>query len=138
MTKRGTPDTDTYLGTTHHVEIGELDFYVTFSHVLHPTSYKPQLIRITIVGPRTDDDTRCLMAGVAGLINLCLDKGIDVDTIAQTLIHMHGRTGGLTNDPLIPTTSSILDYIAKLMTRKYGREHGTTEQLETFPDGDAE
>lgn len=103
---------------TLHVEIqGEhkTDCYI---HLTEDNS--GSLVRLYVTGPKQDSDLRCFLVGISELVNLGLEHKISPSRIASRLKYIRGETAGLTSDKEIPSVSSILDYVGRLVGKRYG------------------
>lgn len=120
---------DTLTGLNVHVEIGDFDFYI---HVADNADGSLNELRIT--STRKDSDMKTLITAVYELINLCVAYGVPIIAIVQRLEYMQGDTGGVTNNPDIRIVSSVIDFVAKFLKRRYcGGDNGDTSQSQTIP-----
>jgi hypothetical protein len=120
---------DTLTGLNVHVEIGDFDFYI---HVVDNADGSLNELRIT--STRKDSDMKTLITAVYELINLCVAHRVPIIAIVQRLEYMQGDTGGVTNNPDIRIVSSVIDFVAKFLKRRYcGGDNGDTSQSQTIP-----
>lgn len=107
---------ETLPAITHKIEIGNLDFY------LHLTERDDKLELIHITGPRVNADYNHFTTGIAELINLCLEEGIELSKVTRRLMYIRGETAGATNIEGVRFASSIIDLIAKILANRYLKE----------------
>lgn len=108
---------ETLNSTTVHVEIGDMDFYL---HLVD--NEQDGLEEVQITSTRKDSDMRSLLSAVCELINLCLLHHIPLREITNRLEFIRGETAGFTNNSIVRSAASLIDFVAKYIVRKYLEE----------------
>ena len=76
-----------------------------------------------------------LTSTVAILISRLLQYGDDVSDLARHLNGMKFEPFGLTDNPDLPTATSLVDYIARWLQREYGNKHLTKAEIRVSSGG---
>ncbi len=107
---------------THKFRVGEQEGYVTAGLF---DDGRPGEVFITI--SKEGSTIRGLMDSVAVLTSLALQYGVPLDDLVRKFRGVHFEPQGLTDNPDIPTASSLVDYIFRWMEGRFpgqGRTKG--------------
>ena len=111
-------DENDYDGKFHRFRIGNVKVYQAWG--ISPDN-KP--FEVWLTAYKQGSMVEGLLDAVAILISISLQSGVPLEKIVK---HMRGRRfepHGLTNNPKIPTASSILDYVARYAELKFLGTH---------------
>jgi ribonucleoside-diphosphate reductase alpha chain len=101
---------------THKFRVGEQEGYVTVGLYDDGT---PGEIFVNI--SKEGSTIRGLMDSVAVLTSVALQYGVPLQNLAEKFRGVHFEPAGLTNDPRIPTASSLVDYIFRWLEVRFLR-----------------
>ncbi|MEK7693189.1 MAG: LAGLIDADG family homing endonuclease, partial [Chloroflexota bacterium] len=113
---------------THKFRVGEQEGYVTVGLYDEGT---PGEIFVNI--SKEGSTIRGLMDSVAVLTSVALQYGVPLGSLVAKFRGVHFEPAGLTNNPSIPTASSLVDYIFRWLELRFLGARGHAES----PSGDA-
>jgi ribonucleoside-diphosphate reductase alpha chain len=99
---------------THKFRVGEQEGYVTVGLF---DDGRPGEVFITI--SKEGSTIRGLMDSVAVLTSLALQYGVPLEDLVRKFRGVHFEPQGLTDNPEIPSASSIIDYIFRWLERRF-------------------
>lgn len=99
---------------TRRVTISGLKFYVTVG--LYPDG-SPGEVFITLQKQGSLEHGMCHC--VALLISMLLQRGVPLAEVVGKLKDIRFDPSGMTNDPEIPMASSVVDYVARWLDKKF-------------------
>jgi ribonucleoside-diphosphate reductase alpha chain len=102
---------------THKFRVGDQEGYVTVG--LYEDG-SPGEVFVTI--SKEGSTIRGLMDSVAVLTSLALQYGVPVDDLARKFSGVRFEPHGFTNDPDLPQATSIVDYIFRWLSERFGAE----------------
>ncbi len=102
---------------THKFRVGDQEGYVTVG--LYEDG-NPGEVFVTI--SKEGSTIRGLMDSVAVLTSLALQYGVPVDDLARKFSGVRFEPHGFTNDPDLPQATSIVDYIFRWLSERFGAE----------------
>ncbi|MBA7679119.1 hypothetical protein ES703_87402 [subsurface metagenome] len=103
-----------YSALVHRFKVGDMKGYL---HWGLKEDGRPGELFIT--ASKQGSTTDGLLDAVAILISIALQSGVPLEKIVHKMRGRRFEPAGLTNNPEIPTTSSILDYIARYTQVKF-------------------
>lgn len=118
------PDTTTRNGTTHRVQFGQMDGYVTINVDLDGNPFE-----VFIHGFGQYGST---MAGwvdtLSILLSVALQNGITVENLSDRFSELSFEPRGKTDNDLVPECQSLPDYVIQYIKTRYptkeGSQHG--------------
>ena len=111
MTYRPLPDEHESL--THKATIGTLDVYITLG------LYQDGELGSVLVSMGKEGSELRLLSAVADGITIGIQHGVPLIVYVEQYKYHQMGTGGTTSDQEIPLVKSVLDYLAKLLERKF-------------------
>lgn len=96
-------------GYTQSFTIGGSDFYLTANSHDHDGTLGEVFAKFGKQGSTFGG----LMDAISILISVGLQHGVPLETVVAKLSNMRFEPMGLTNDPDVPTASSVVDYLAR-------------------------
>jgi ribonucleoside-diphosphate reductase alpha chain len=107
---------------THKFRVGEQEGYVTVGLYDEGT---PGEIFVNI--SKEGSTIRGLMDSVAVLTSVALQYGVPLRSLVEKFRGVHFEPAGLTNNPAIPTASSLVDYIFRWLELRFAGAGGHAE-----------
>jgi len=124
----GVSETD-YDALVHKFKVGDMKGYLHWGLKSDDTPFE-----IFITASKQGSTVDGLLDAVAILTSMALQSGVSLEKIVK---HMRGRRfepSGLTNNPEIPTASSVLDYIARYAQFRFLGTHSNYNSGMVCPD----
>ena len=118
---------------THKFSLAGHEGYL---HVgLYPDTQMPGEIFITMA--KEGSAISGLMDAFATSISIALQYGVPLCDLCEKFMHMRFEPSGFTNNRLIPSATSIMDYIFRYLSFKFLRENPQSYQVEDVEDVNA-
>lgn len=83
-----------------------------------------QVCEVFIKVAKTGSTLQGVLDGMAIMISHALQYGMPLADVVDALEDMRFEPFGMTNDPDVPSASSLCDYIAKKLKHDYGETNG--------------
>lgn len=115
---------------THRVDLGETETFITVGLYDDGTPGE-----IFIVANRAGSSTRGYLDSFATMLSYSLQYGVPLDKICSKLTATRFEPSGFTGNPDIPATTSIIDYIARWLRRRF-IDKVEIEEYNKEPSGD--
>ncbi|HEY8172758.1 MAG TPA: vitamin B12-dependent ribonucleotide reductase [Dehalococcoidia bacterium] len=115
---------------THKFRVGEQEGYITVG--LYDEG-QPGEIFVNI--SKEGSTIRGLMDSVAVLTSVALQYGVPLSNLVSKFRGVHFEPAGLTNNPQIPTASSLVDYIFRWLELRFGLPATAPEASSTARSG---
>jgi len=105
---------DTRKSITHKFSIGGTKGYLTVGQF---DDGQPGEVFIQMA--KAGSTVNGLMDTVGTLLSLCLQYGVPLDTLVKKFTHVRFEPEGLTRNPDIPMTKSVIDYISRWLGMEF-------------------
>lgn len=115
---------------THRVDLGETETFITVGLYEEGTPGE-----VFIVANRVGSSTRGYLDSFATMLSYALQYGVPLERICDKLIATRFEPSGFTGNPDIPVATSIIDYIARWLRRRFTENHDNAEYI-SRPTGD--
>ena len=105
---------------THRFQVGEQEGYITVG--MYPDGRPGELF---ITASKSGSTTSGLYDALGRAVSIMLQHGVDIAAICKSMGGARFEPAGMTNNPNIPTASSVTDYVFRWIEHKFlkGGQH---------------